>query len=1209
MLTHGQRARHLPSTVFAVLVALGVCLSPVAHSQDESTQTTPVAESTTTDSADGESSATESEFSQSPTTSQTGDSPSNDQQPISPVFNELSGKIERVGPDTYLLLGPDGRPQPVLNMSYDEFMRVWKKQQALSTEVQQAADQPTIDELRLVGSLEDDHAALHTELSITLHEAGTTEVPLSLAGALLRELPDPPAGQAKRFLRYDPQRGGYFARLTGDAGQTVVLHLDLVVPVVRDGARATLNLLAPRATKSSLVLVSTGSLQSAVGSEGVVVRTTSVVGGATRIEAQGIAGETSISWVDRADENAQAESVLTASNKVFVSIGPREISTRAEITVESFGQSFREFVVRLPPGARYDPALSSTSNASVSTLHDATSVGEEAGGSTAGSELLVTLPADQSKPATIVLATYEPLPSGGKAMSLELSGFEVLGAVPQDGEVAVEVDDTWQVRCEPTDSVRLVHPAELDLSWLDEPPSLDELTLALRYARQPWSLPLTLVAREQRVMATPSYELTINPNEALLRMEVEYQIDGGRSQRTPFAPRFKLEGWEHLQTSTINLEGTQEAGGQPDVETFQTDDTQQDQHADFFGFSSAYATSRQPKVTLELRRSWKADEFDRFVIDLPSLAPGLDQLVINPTDVRVLAHTSLQLTPDAKRSRGLAAVPIEDADDIRSGLPPGQQFRYRGVLPPLAAGEPALAFAAEKSQRPRRIIVHSTSDVDLTAGEVDQTFEFDVRHQPISSLYLATPSGVSIDELELLPAGGSSTSDVGIELEIPPASADITSRLPTVPEVRVPLGHPRLGKFRVRAHYTFDSPQSMAESPTLSFLTVPSAEYAGRTVPVAEFDGHTVRLSSSEGRTFAAVDGSGWQVKPAIDESTSLLFAPQRTNFLPLKLVGQSAVADRVEVDRVWVETWLTPDAQQIRTCFQFHGEASHVKIELPIDTPAGGDFAIILDGVQTSEWRRQNYAIDVTVPARPSSTYHTLEIKYRLPCNLGWTTHVTTERPRLVGNESAYLFWQVIAPVQHQVVTAPSWLVPAFETRWSDGQWRSTSEKSSSELEQWVGARPASIRQTSGEHAMLYRAYPNESLELTLVRRELLVLAASAAVLALVMGALYVPVLRKPPALLIGATLLLAFGLAAPDTMVRVAQLGLYGVVCGLLAWVLYLLYGGRTNDLSTRRSSGTMMHDASGSHRPSTLVPLHTGSVSSAAPTVSVELTDSNA
>ena len=64
---------------------------------------------------------------------------------VSPVFGELSGKIEVVGPDTYLLLDSQGNPQPVLNMPLEEFINAWKSQQSLK---QNAAAESPIFTLR-----------------------------------------------------------------------------------------------------------------------------------------------------------------------------------------------------------------------------------------------------------------------------------------------------------------------------------------------------------------------------------------------------------------------------------------------------------------------------------------------------------------------------------------------------------------------------------------------------------------------------------------------------------------------------------------------------------------------------------------------------------------------------------------------------------------------------------------------------------------------------------------------------------------------------------------------------------------------------------------------------------------------------------------------------------------------------------------------------
>jgi hypothetical protein len=95
---------------------------------------------------------------------------------------------------------------------------------------------------------------------------------------------------------------------------------------------------------------------------------------------------------------------------------------------------------------------------------------------------------------------------------------------------------------------------------------------------------------------------------------------------------------------------------------------------------------------------------------------------------------------------------------------------------------------------------------------------------------------------------------------------------------------------------------------------------------------------------------------------------------------------------------------------------------------------------------------------------------------------------------------------------------------------------------------------------------------------------------------------------LLVLGALVVAAGLAAPVEAVAIAQLGLYGIVCGLVAWVLYLMYGGRRQPSVSTIATASITRDASGSHRPSTLVPAHVGGVSTNAPTISIELTDSN-
>ncbi len=469
-----------------------------------------------------------------------------------------------------------------------------------------------------------------------------------------------------------------------------------------------MELLAPRATKGSLVLVSKNAIQSVVASEGVVLSASPLAAGGMRVEAEGVAGEFSLSWVDRpATGGGPPESVLSASTQVLISIDGRDVRSSSRITVEAFGQSFREFTVRLPRGARPVQTGLAPPVESFEQIGDMSSAGEEAGvDAKAGSEWRVTLSADQSKAVTVELQTIEPLHGTSNGIALALGGFEVVGAVPQQGEVGLLVDDGWQLRWEPNDSVQPVHRSEVDFSWATPAAAADSLTAAFRFARQPWVLPVRLVPREQRVVATPAYELTIQPGEALLQMEVAYRIEGGRTLPTLFSPEFALAGWDHQQTTTRSIEDTLEV----------------EEQADTYAFRAASATSRRPTVTLEFRRSLDDREGGR--IELPLPEPKGDALVLTPGSVTVTADTSLQLTPDLASSAGLVPVPMDTADDIAAGRPPGQQFRYRAVYHPLV-------FGARVKPREQRLLVDCETLVSIGADHtvVDQFLEFDVRYQ------------------------------------------------------------------------------------------------------------------------------------------------------------------------------------------------------------------------------------------------------------------------------------------------------------------------------------------------------------------------------------------------------------------------------------------------------------------------------------------------
>ncbi len=84
---------------------------------------------------------------------------------------------------------------------------------------------------------------------------------------------------------------------------------------------------------------------------------------------------------------------------------------------------------------------------------------------------------------------------------MDIVGFEVLGAVRQYGDIALNVADDWQADWETGTLVCQVDPAEVDASLQSSNP-----IAAFQYDRQPWSVRVTISPRAL-VHVTPKFEL------------------------------------------------------------------------------------------------------------------------------------------------------------------------------------------------------------------------------------------------------------------------------------------------------------------------------------------------------------------------------------------------------------------------------------------------------------------------------------------------------------------------------------------------------------------------------------------------------------------------------------------------------------------------------------------------------------------------------
>jgi hypothetical protein len=1030
----------------------------------------------------------------------TGETPAPTEPP------KVEGKIEFVGPDTYLLLDAEGRPQPVLGMSYEEFVAAWKTLQNV-----EASAEPrfTIDELRISGNARDDHAELDVELTIQSRETGTLKVPLGMADAILLEPPRfqqletvAPAAKKQTLVSYEPQSGGYVAWVDGAAGRRQRLILKILRPLVRDGNEVSLALNLPRALVSQLSLdVPTPVVDAAA--PGGLLKKQSTDGGGTQLNVTGPSGDFRLSWTTPASERQELSTVLSATGAIAVTIDGHSIRSDAHLTVRSYGGSFDRFRVRLPPGAQLvqdRPAEPGTTAPEYRLLPDNAS-------SPSGDEsqiVTVELAQKQLGPVDVDLSTEQPLGLPTAQRAVQLAGFAVLGAVRQFGDVAISVADDWQLRWENGPYVRQVERTELPTMLRERQPSV-----AFQYDRQPWSMHAQLVMRPMVIHVTPLYRLELGPDEARLYVHLDYQVPGARA----FDFRVQLAGWE-LTADPI------ESNGLVDRDRVMVS------RDGVLELPLAQASSRRAEIDFSVRRSLDRSES---TLKLPLPVPVADTVAVAQLAVDVDA--AIELTPNMAASRALTPTPVTDQGTIRAAADGKQSFDFQADIP-------GAIFAAERSLRPR----DSTAEVDtqITVDsqrlQATQVIAYNVRYQPLAELALELPDGWSIagDQIAL------STSTPGAETSLVPTHIEPGQRARIA---RAALPQPRLGQFQVRVTYQVgETTGALQFGKHLLSLPQPlAARVIAHRVAVTAVPSLAIALDTSANST--------WQ--PRVDAETTSALSLMSTapaEVLPLIVAAAPRQPQDTTVQRVWLQTWQAGGTIQDRAALKFRTTSTEVVIELP-PLASARDVEALVDGELARVARRQEGRMTIELPRRDrsgeSAPSHTLELRYRRPAPVGLLTRHTLTPPQLVGTSTlSEVYWQIVLPGDRHIIQTPAQLNPVDPRQWLEVFWGRAASRPQSDFETWAGASHQ-LGPATNQNAYLFSGLsPASSIELLTAPRWLIVLVASSAVLAIASLWMYVPLARRGWISILMAAIVAGLAIAYPEAAVLVGQASALGVV-----------------------------------------------------------------
>ena len=227
--------------------------------------------------------------------------------------------------------------------------------------------------------------------------------------------------------------------------------------------------------------------------------------------------------------------------------------------------------------------------------------------------------------------------------------------------------------------------------------------------------------------------------------------------------------------------------------------------------------------------------------------------------------------------------------------------------------------------------------------------------------------------------------------------------------------------------------------------------------------------------------------------------------------------------------------------------------------------------------------------PTNPVRREHLLAIRYQFEgrgARSGWLSFEFPRFEKQVKVQRTY--WQVVLPPDETLLDAGGDLAAEFTWQWRDYGlgFERVPLKEQPQLEQWVGsplvmqgddgAKPAAaalaeqVPQQTNRY--LFSAIgPETRFEIVVARRWLVLLLASLAALLVGLAAIYVPILRKPRALLAAAVFVLIAALIWPEPAVLFVQAASLGLCLALVAFVLrrtMMLRGGERDATSSQRA-----------------------------------------
>ncbi|HIQ22593.1 MAG TPA: hypothetical protein EYH34_15315 [Planctomycetes bacterium] len=1029
-----------------------------------------------------------------------------------------AGPVVEVKPDIFLLPDEEGNWRQLLGMRYEQLRRAW--------EIAEGREDPppryTVRSVLLKGLVRKGRAELTIEIVVRLHRPTWTRVPLRLGQALLRG-PIGHHGEATYRWRFE-EGEGYVLWVRGAAESDQTFTLDALVPVSEAAGRYRLALSVPSAEDCRLTLrVPLAGATGRVSERGEVVSAAPAPDGGTQFELRGLGGSFEVQWW-RVDTGSQpAQPVLEASGLITVTLDRQTVTATAQLTVHSRSGPVDRFQVRLPEGAEWWPQQTTGYHVAPQPRSDDQPQVVE-----------VRFDGQHAEPVTVELAARRSLEDDQPDAWLELGGFEVLGAVQQQGHVAVGKPEDQYLVWGPNRGVRPV-----PVSQLPEALRGEQVVAGFEYRSQPWSLRTRLVDRQTRVEVEPIYMVEIEKGVARLEATFRYVIHGGEV----LSFDFEVAGWQLDEVEPDSFLPTESEGASGPEGTRRVTVTR----------SELESSVRQLELVLHGHRALDpAAESLRLVFPRP-VPSRTDRasLKVRPGWVVIVSADNVELSPDEEATVGLSLRPLPAPVPVPSRQQPPLVYRLE---------DPEAVFAAARAVHQQVLGVEVDSRIYLIPDEerVEETLVWRVEYEPADRLRLSVSGQLDLGSLELwlddepvrlsdLTANGQQVAEDGSVLK----------------EVRLPK--PGMGTYRLRVRFPLSVTLQQWEPGSALPCTVPL---------VMPRDGQLVRnratLITRPGIRPVLRDAA-WELEengsPApVGLASWTLRATQPASAIRVGLVLEDRAAlGLTRISRGWVQTWIHPAASQEqayvrrdRAVFRFVTDRRLLPVRLPPGTRAA-EVAIWLDNQPVTPLRGPEDRLHIVL-GEPDGAEHSLELQYSLPVQRAGSMEWAFQLPQI--GEQPWVercYWELILPGNEHVVAVPEWLTREYRWGWTGLFWGRIPVMDQVQLEDWAGtvhrARPA------GRTSRYLFSSPEAMgvCRLVALRRSWIVLAGSGMALVFGLFLLYLPAGRRVVVLWVGVVVFVAATLLWPGPALLLGQASGLGVVLALLAAVLERTLGRR--------------------------------------------------